>query len=665
MTNYSSSESQRLFPHTGLATSSFSRNASHSIQRSQQQHTPNEARSSHDNTTTGPSFLPRLETPVKRQKLDGGNPSSISASETPPHDIKASVFLGQIGRPLINKSRELSDLTQAGTLVSKEQHQIAPFPARPGNLSGKNVTIDEKLLADAPREPVQARPYAFEVPRIAPIYQNGNPADFFPWKGNHPEDILNENSTKSGYFDKLQVSQNGEMSSARLSIWASVKHKSGLQILSSLFVSALDQRQAHGTINSKSTFKPPPRVTLTDTKREAWLKDLGDPNMPLRRLSRTIPHGIRGKALLDHCLAKNIPTWRAVWLAKCVGANEIRAFKRKGTGGAFVSGGESKWIKDWTANVEQFVDALIAACGTTGWKGQMTYGLQLVAHIYSDYLVDQEHFLDWIITSTQEAENDTLPIWLLIVQMYWKDIPLYRRRGRRLAIALSEQLYRISSQGTVDANATLWRKISSLIRALMLSRPACFLFLDRWPRYAVPLNDCIASEDSATMACFEKISLRNRRFAEKVERDRAGNILTPRQQLILLLDGTKSTFNISHLSDTCLETVGDRELLVSTTIRWATTRFRSRVNGIYLSTRLLRRWNKSGVDLDSPLLNFLGICSSEIGLDSSKICKLVSELLRSRHFSIGRYLQWLVARGLTMGSVKQVRSYAYQFYVFL
>ena len=157
-------------------------------------------------------------------------------------------------------------------------------------------------------------------------------------------------------------------------MWPGVKHKSGLQILSSLFVSVLDRRQAHGTVTAKCTFKPPPRVTLTDTKREAWLRDLANPTIPLRRLSRTIPHGIRGKTLLDHCLTKKIPVWRAVWLAKCVGANEIRAFKRKGTNGAFAIGGETKWIKDWTSNVEQFVAALVEAPVSPDWKTSMTYG---------------------------------------------------------------------------------------------------------------------------------------------------------------------------------------------------------------------------------------------------------------------------------------------------
>lgn len=199
------------------------------------------------------------------------------------------------------------------------------------------------------------------------------PADFFPWTGSHAEDVLSELTTKQGYYDKSPFSQN-ESSTARLSVWSSLKHKSGLQILSSLFVSALDQKQLFGTITTNSTFKPPPRVTLTDTKREAWLRDLANPSIPLRRLSRTIPHGIRGKVLLDHCLSKDIPTSRAIWLAKCVGANEIRAFKRKGTGGVFTVGGEAKWIKDWTTNVEQFLESIFDVCGGADWRPKVNYG---------------------------------------------------------------------------------------------------------------------------------------------------------------------------------------------------------------------------------------------------------------------------------------------------
>lgn len=177
---------------------------------------------------------------------------------------------------------------------------------------------------------------------------------------------------KQGFYDKSQFSH--EANTVWPSLWSSLKHKSGLQILSSLLVNVLDRKQTRGMVGITSTFKPPPRVTLTDTKREAWLRDLANPTIPLRRLSRTIPHGIRNKVLLDQCLAKGVPIARAIWLAKCVGANEIRAFKRKGASGVFTVGGETKWIREWTINVEQFLAMIIEDSKTVEWNTKLDYG---------------------------------------------------------------------------------------------------------------------------------------------------------------------------------------------------------------------------------------------------------------------------------------------------
>jgi mediator of RNA polymerase II transcription subunit 12 len=264
-----------------------------------------------------------------------------------------------------------------------------PMPRRPGQHSqvlrkSRRVTVGGSLKKEA-----RPKPYTLEVPSIAPHYSpNGKllpqtryisaadlragHTDFFPWTGDHPEDRFNDNVIRQGYFDKLQHSQN-ETGTAKAAIFTPLKHKTGLQTLSSLFTSVLAHRRNHGLITSPPTFKPPPRVTLTDTKRESWLRDLANPSISLRRLSRTIPHGIRGKVLLEQCLSKKIPTERAVWLAKCVGANEIRAFKRKGATGTFAMGGEAKWIRDWTIFVEQFVESVMGSCGEKEWKARVSY----------------------------------------------------------------------------------------------------------------------------------------------------------------------------------------------------------------------------------------------------------------------------------------------------
>lgn len=201
---------------------------------------------------------------------------------------------------------------------------------------------------------------------------NTENVDFYPWTGEHAEDSISEHVIRSGYFEQQKPNLN-ESQTARPSLWGHLKNKSGLHTMSSLLVTLLEKRQATGRVSATSTFKPPPRVTFKDKKREEWLHELAKPAVALRLLSRTIPHGIRGKGLLEQCLSKNIPSPRAVWLVKCVGANEMRAFKRKGYAGVMGSAGELKWIREWTTHVEQFVDNVIEADCDGTWKARMTY----------------------------------------------------------------------------------------------------------------------------------------------------------------------------------------------------------------------------------------------------------------------------------------------------
>lgn len=215
-------------------------------------------------------------------------------------------------------------------------------------------------------------------------------------------------------------------------------------MLSNVFTAVLEKRQNHSTVHAPSTFKPPPRVTLTDNKREGWLRDLANPSVPLRRLSRTIPHGIRGKVLLDQCLGKWIPVARAVWLAKCVGANEIRAFKRKGTSGALAVGLEAKWVRDWICNVQQFVEGVFNSPKSLNWKSKMIYVVGLTARLFFENLLDHDNFLEWFLSSFEAASISTVPIWLLMLGIYWNNIMRYRRRGRQLAEILLEKLRQVN-----------------------------------------------------------------------------------------------------------------------------------------------------------------------------------------------------------------------------
>lgn len=71
-----------------------------------------------------------------------------------------------------------------------------------------------------------------------------------------------------------------------------------------------------------SSFKLPSRVTLNDVRRESWFADLANPDVPLHKLGKSIPHGKRDQELLDLLHEKNVLIPRAIWLLRAFGANE-------------------------------------------------------------------------------------------------------------------------------------------------------------------------------------------------------------------------------------------------------------------------------------------------------------------------------------------------------
>lgn len=315
--------------------------------------------------------------------IESPNPIDASKPFTPSR-IMAQTDSSDLGdmSPHLSTQAQTADLEGSLPMPARRPRFITDVPRRNAPSSAPNP----------PKKDTRPKPYAVEIPALAPRYQaqtkgNGQTRpgstnvgapgdgylDFFPWTGNHPEDQFSENAIRHGFFDKAPIAQT-ETSSAKVNLFGALKHKSGLLALSTMFANVIEQRRQNSQITGPSTFKPPPRVTVTDAKRESWMKDLANPTTPLRRLSRTIPHGIRGRILLDQCLSKNVPTDRAVWLAKCVGVNELRSFKRKGAGSNLViGGGEAKFHRDWTVIVEQFIEAVIFGPQEPDWKGKVGY----------------------------------------------------------------------------------------------------------------------------------------------------------------------------------------------------------------------------------------------------------------------------------------------------
>lgn len=478
-------------------------------------------------------------------------------------------------------------------------------------------------------------------------------ADFNPWVGLHPEDNLNEQVIKTGYFDKPPGPSQNESNSARHSIWPNLSQKNNiaLQTLSHLFTQALDKRQGLAKITAASSFKPPPRVTVTDTKREAWLKDLANTNIPLRRQSRTIPHGIRGKLLMEQCLAKSIPLQRAVWLAKCVGANELRSFRRKGVSGSAAAQGETKWVRDWTVQVEQFLESIADACGQENWRTKIDYAIKLTSAFYSEGLLDRDEYLDWLVRSFTSASLDKLPLWMIITQIYWRELVKFGRRGRRLATAILEHLHAVDEKKNA-ALEPLKSRLRHLITSLATTSRACLIVPTVWGKYRRYFSTQeLPNSSSDSQRAMADVARRNEALAEPLGRD-VENTRSPLLALYTLLDNVDLNVDLNELSADCLEVIPDAHELVRALLHWSSTIYRRGHVRIYLAAKIIAFLHDSGHNTDKAVLSYLQHPNSAQPSEAKLLWAIIGELVRYDCFATGAYLQSIIASGAVFSSDK-------------
>ncbi|KNG47429.1 hypothetical protein TW65_05980 [Stemphylium lycopersici] len=516
-----------------------------------------------------------------------------------------------------------------------------PVPPRPGSVHLRDASQQRRILPGGTGVKDAPKPGGPELV-VPPVhFPGGKAADVFPWTGNNAEDNLSEALVKAGVSNKPQIMN--ESNTARPSLINNLKNKSGLSTLSTLFVAVLEKRQQTGRLQTPNTFKPPPRLTLRDSTREQWLHDLANPTTGLRRLSRTIPHGLTGKVLLEQCLNKNIPLPRALWLAKCVGINELRAHKRKGQAGTVT------WGRGWTSSVEQFIDGVIANIGQGDWKPRITYALQLATHLYKEHLLDDDHFLDWIVNGLDTCASERLFIWLLVVSIshYWADVTCCRRRGKRLAESLLNQLDRIYRLEDLEPYRAVLQYLENTIVRLLATRPACLLLPTAWVQYSPLLQKLAERRNHAHVTqAVRRLEQRNCRLLKTPQNaSSASQTLAGRIYRILDSVDYNKPVRIEDLSFDCMEIIADAPRLIGILLRWACTCYREGIHRIYLATRLLRRWNHLGADVYDGIISYLREMSWVATGEPAILFKIVAELVRSKTFATGRYLQWLIATG--------------------
>ncbi|EXJ80789.1 hypothetical protein A1O3_07073 [Capronia epimyces CBS 606.96] len=586
--------------------------------------------------------------PAKRRKVEGDEPTSLGsgasdkapAATSPKSLSNAKAYHLRLLKPSVLGSRQKED-------VKSVNGDLPDLPARPWHHAEHYNATEEPKPTHRSRVklPVPTTPDSLQLPSSAPYIVPKKPAGFFPWTGKHPEDVLSDVNVKQGFFDKPPNPPEKELNTARVPLYNAFKHKSGVENLSILFSLVLDQKNQHGLISSASTFKPPPRVTLTEAKRKSWIADLANADVPLRKLSRTIPQGIRGQILLDLCLQSCVPLNRAVWFAKCVCANEIRTLKRKGTTPAVAVGAESKWIREWTVNVEQFVETHLEPTDHPDWRSNIQYALHLTTRLYMEHLLDRDHYLDWIVRSFHLADLGHTPFWLMVMHIHQEDICHFRKLGGRLAEVLVEK-FELVNKPLAENTAPLRQKLYHTIRWLLHSRPVSFLMPEKWPQAVVSVRSCLDTKVLAERQMLDQLNRINARTMGHNKHAYTAKRST-HQVIVEVLDSAQPPYDLPKLAESLSAACSDIPRLIFTCLEWTCTRFRQSKSRIFLFARLAKRWQSAGHDVDNVILNYLSACrKGDISADGKPLQHLAAQLSRSGLFPLSKYIQWLMVRGL-------------------
>jgi mediator of RNA polymerase II transcription subunit 12 len=292
--------------------------------------------------------------------------------------------------------------------------------------------------------------------------------------------------------------------------------------------------------------------------------------------------------------------------------------------------------------------------------------LQLATFLYKECLLDVDHFLDWILHSLGACTSERLFIWLLIVSIpaYWKDITSCRMRGKRLAEALLHHVTKASScaQSSLpicadvqqlsqhDAGtppSRLSQFLENTLIKLLAIRPACLLLPGSWHLHSTTLQGLAErTNHPQILHGVKRLDERNRRLQQSSKIAPAAST-TPAGRIYRILDNVdySKMVRIEQVSTDCMEVIPNPINLVQALLQWACSCYREGSHRVCLATRLLRRWTHLGADIYECITTYLEGMSWVKSGDSRMVFKIISELVRSRTFAVGRYMQWLIATG--------------------
>ncbi|CCM03316.1 uncharacterized protein FIBRA_05444 [Fibroporia radiculosa] len=517
---------------------------------------------------------------------------------------------------------------------------------------------------------------------------------YYPPKPGDEEETLTEINMKNGLI--LNLSVPAETYSAQDTIKNSLLHNNAISELEDLMRQIFVRRAESVPAIPPSSFRMPSRVTLNDTKRKTWFTDLADPDVPLYKLGKNVPHGAKGHDLLDLLHTNNVAIPRAVWFLRVFGGNETAGLRNKP--GYNPTQYSLEWANVVTSymkkqlseialpsaprpglNIKQTFKSVLADTDSRErWISRFTYCLELLRTFYAEGLVDNRAFLTWLVQQMGSCNLAQLGFVARLADEYLDGMLVSRALTHHFVEASLNKLMEIRTTSAKEHLQNLEATIKDLVSRCFLALPDAFVSPRIWVMHSAVLEETLSetfatsSSESASEQCvqalrqtyldhFSDVKRRNEAMLFRHLPPRVVGSLTSALSDIKLLNSLsgKTDMDTVMFFDTSSETQTTFSRKLDILLTWSVTSLQYGDHRPYAAACLLREWRKKVGErairheaaspdeyIQDEVFDWLDTSSDAAEPENlPAVALLFGQLVKHGLFSYQGYVQRLIARG--------------------
>ncbi|EKM53974.1 uncharacterized protein PHACADRAFT_196411 [Phanerochaete carnosa HHB-10118-sp] len=543
---------------------------------------------------------------------------------------------------------------------------------------------------------------------IPPIYESQPPkwlpkahgsadlgyVSFFPPRPDQEEDILTVSNVKDGFQQPPVVP--AETYTARDTVKPRLSTENALSELEDLMAQIFARKAENVPPIPPSSFKLPSRVTMNDAKREAWFTDLANPNVPLHKLSKSVPHGAKGHDLLDLLQQNNVAIPRAVWFLRVFGGNETAGLRNRPQ---YIP---TQYSVDWAnvvcgylkkqlteialpmaprpgLNVKQsFKGVLSDQASRDRWVSRFTYSLSLLRVFYAEGMVDHRTFLAWVVQQCGTCNLAQLGFVIRLADEYLDGMLVCHALVRPLVEACTVRLSEIRSATVRDHLDNVEHTLKAVLLRCLLGLRDGFVNPRLWAQHSLLFEEVLREHISRTssesrnsrgtpalndsfLAAYEDVKRRNDAMLFRNIPPRVLGSLSSALSDIKLLNSLSCTSSMESCPffDGILDPSPAFVRKLDILLTWSVTPLQYGDHRPHAAASLLRLWRDRAEeraarrerespadDVQDHLFDWLD--TSEVaGEDNSlaSVALLFDQFVKNGLFDYGQYIQHLIARG--------------------